>query len=373
MAPILAPKKIELGWKLDKIFQVEPSISDDDIKNVNDYMSSGSWITESKVTHKLENSIKSYLNRDYAVAVPNGTIAIYLSLLAAGVKEGMKVGVPNLTMIATINAVLWAKAEPVLIDVNEDLCLSYQQLVILKDELDCVIFVPLNGRTSEGEDIKAWCSDNEIILVEDSAHALGSNYQNSKCGSLGDLSILSFTPHKIITMGQGGMILTDNEEFYNYLISIKTFNRVKDKSDWHEGFGLNFKITDLQSSLGLSQFGKLELFISKKLETLKYYQQNITLSGVKIKGFEKHEVPWFFDIEFENETIKKDISKYLESKGIETRNSYPALSSQPYLKKYKKGDLAVSEEIYNKILWLPSGNNLNENQLEYICNTISNY
>ena len=140
MVPILALKKIELGQKLDKIFQVEPSISDDDIKNVNNYMSSGSWITESRVTRELENSIKSYLSRDYAVAVPNGTIAIYLSLLAAGVKEGMKVGIPNLTMIATINAVLWAKAEPVLIDVNEDLCLSYQQLVILKNYTVKLIF-----------------------------------------------------------------------------------------------------------------------------------------------------------------------------------------------------------------------------------------
>ena len=113
------PKKTELEYKLDKIFQVEPLISKDDIESVNNYMISGSWITENKVTKELEDKLSMYLDRKYAVAVPNGTIAIYLALLAAGVQKGMKVAVPNLTMIATINAVLWANAEPVLIDIRD--------------------------------------------------------------------------------------------------------------------------------------------------------------------------------------------------------------------------------------------------------------
>ena len=106
MDHILDQKKTELELKLDRIFQVEPLISQEDIKNVNTYISSGSWVTENNVTKELENDIKNYLGRDYAVAVPNGTIAIYLSLLSAGITDGMKVAVPNLTMIATINAVL---------------------------------------------------------------------------------------------------------------------------------------------------------------------------------------------------------------------------------------------------------------------------
>ena len=203
-----------------------------------------------------------YLDRKYAVAVPNGTIAIYLALLAAGVQKGMKVAVPNLTMIATINAVLWANAEPVLIDIDETLCMSYEKLMESESDIDCLIFVPLNGRTGQGELIKNYCVEKNIIFIEDSAHALGSSYKNNRCGSLGDLSILSFTPHKIITMGQGGMIFTDNEDYYNHIVSLKTFNRTKDKSDLHDGFGLNFKITDLQASLGLSQFMKLDNFVS---------------------------------------------------------------------------------------------------------------
>ena len=373
MVRILDQKKTELELKLDRIFQVEPLISEEDIKNVNTYISSGSWVTENNVTKELENDIKNYLGREYAVAVPNGTIAIYLSLLSAGITDGMKVAVPNLTMIATINAVLWANAEPIMIDVDESLCMSYEKLLEVDEKIDCVLFVPLNGRTGEGEQIQKWCIENEVIFIEDSAHALGSSYESKKCGSLGELSVLSFTPHKIITMGQGGMVFTDDEKLYNYLISIKTFNRSKDKSDWHEGFGLNFKITDLQASLGLSQFKKLDFFIEKKLKTLKYYQKNIQSDDIKVRPFKQNELPWFFDIELNSEDEKEEIKKYLDENGIETRDFYPALSSQKYLDMYKSDNLGFSENIYNKLLWLPSGNNLSEEQLSYICKTISNY
>ena len=373
MVRILDQKKTELELKLDRIFQVEPLISQEDIKNVNTYISSGSWVTENNVTKELENDIKNYLGREYAVAVPNGTIAIYLSLLSAGITDGMKVAVPNLTMIATINAVLWANAEPIMIDVDESLCMSYEKLLEVDEKIDCVLFVPLNGRTGEGEQIQKWCKENDVIFIEDSAHALGSSYESKKCGSLGELSILSFTPHKIVTMGQGGMVFTDDEKLYNYLISIKTFNRSKDKSDWHEGFGLNFKITDLQASLGLSQFKKLDFFIEKKLKTLKYYQKNIQSDDIKVRPFKQNELPWFFDIELNSEDEKEEIKKYLDENGIETRDFYPALSSQKYLDMYKSDNLEFSENIYNTLLWLPSGNNLSEEQLSYICKTISNY
>ena len=373
MVRILDLIKIEQELILDRIFQVQPSISEDDITAVNNYMSSGSWITEHQQTQNLEEQIKNYLDRNYAVAVPNGTIAIYLSLLAAGVKENMKVVVPNLTMIATINAVLWAKAEPIIVDVDENLCMSYEKLLALDEKFDCIIFVPLNGRTGDGEKIKKWCTENNILFIEDSAHALGSSYKSHKCGSLGDLSVISFTPHKIITMGQGGMIFTNDKKMYDYLISIKTFNRSKDKSDWHEGFGLNFKITDLQSSLGLSQFSRIEHFINKKLKILNFYKENIKSEKFKLKTFKQGEVPWFFDIEATSHDEREKLKHFLEENNIETRDSYPALSSQKYLKSYSSNELKVSEEICEKLLWLPSGSNLTDSQLSYICEKISNY
>ena len=112
-----------------KFNQVEPHIDKKDVESVSEYLNSGGWVTEHGLTKKFEEKIKNTVNRKFAVAVPNGTIAIYLSLLAAGIGKGKRVAIPNITMIATINAALWANASPVLVDVDETLCMSYDELV----------------------------------------------------------------------------------------------------------------------------------------------------------------------------------------------------------------------------------------------------
>ena len=352
------------------INQVEPNISSEDMESVSQYIQSGSWITEHKLTKDLEDKVASYVDRKYAVAVPNGTIAIYLALIASGIREGHKVAVPNITMIATINAIIWAGAEPVIVDVDNTLCMSLDSLKKVH-EVNAVIFVPLNGRVGSGLEIQKYCKDKDIILIEDSAHALGSSYLNQKCGSLGSLSIFSFTPHKIITMGQGGMVLSDDEILYQKLIDIKTFNREKDKSDVHRGFGLNFKITDLQSSLGLSQLSKLEEFIKLKKDLHRQYSNNI--NDKYLKSFNEYETPWFIDLYCNSQNQREELHLYLKQKNIETRFSYPSLSSQSYLQNIEKTDLTFSEEISNNILWLPSSTNLSREDAEYVSSAVNNF
>ncbi len=237
--------------------------------------------------------------------------------------------------------------------------------------MHAVIFVPLNGRTGSGIEIQDYCKKNNIILIEDSAHALGSSYINQKCGSLGNLSILSFTPHKIITMGQGGMVLLDDDEVYQNLIDLKTFNREKDKSDVHKGFGLNFKITDLQASLGISQFNRLEEFIDKKKKLHNEYSKFI--DGKYLKHFEDIETPWFIDFYCDDQKQREELKLYLSSKNIETRYSYPALSSQSYLQEINKTNLSYSEEISDNILWLPSSTSLTNEEIKYVSDEVNNF
>ena len=352
------------------INQVEPNISHEDIQNVTEYMKSGSWITEHNITKKLEDNVAKYVNRKYSVAVPNGTIAIYLALIASGIKQGHRVVVPNITMIATINAITWAGAEPVIVDIDSSLCMSKESLQKVSD-IDAVIFVPLNGRTGKGLEIQNYCKKNNIILIEDSAHALGSSYTNQKCGSLGNISILSFTPHKIITMGQGGMVLLDDDDVYQNLIDLKTFNREKDKSDIHKGFGLNFKITDLQASLGLSQFNKLQEFIDIKNKLYDEYSKYIDKKY--LKDFEDSETPWFIDLYCDTQKQREELSLYLSSKNIETRYSYPSLSSQSYLREINKTKLSFSDEISGNILWLPSSTNLTDEEIKYVSMEVNSF
>tara|TARA_B100000035_G_scaffold151810_1_gene129342 strand:- start:4583 stop:5656 length:1074 start_codon:yes stop_codon:yes gene_type:complete len=354
------------------IFQVEPQVTKNDIKAVSEYMNSGGWLTEHKLTNEFENKISNYLGRKYAIAVPNGTIAIYLALMSLGIKKGDRVAVPNITMIATINAILWIGAEPVLVDVDEDLCMSINHFKKIKN-LKAAIFVPLNGRIGNGELIEKWCKKNQIKLIEDSAHSLGTKYKNFNAGNLGDLSILSFTPHKIITTGQGGMILTNNQKLAKNITKLKSFNRRAGKSDWHDGFGLNFKFTDLQAALGLSQLARLEENIKTKRKIYQYYKKHIDNDFFTIKEFEENEVPWFLDVLTKNFNVRNKLHEYLIKNNIETRFSYPALSKQKFLKEYKNKNLDFSESTHNKILWLPSSLGLKTNELKIICDKLNKF
>ena len=370
MVLTLDQKRIEKELSQKKINQVEPSISSNDIKNVNKYLASGGWVTEHEVSREFEKRVSSYVDRKFGIVVPNGTIALYLALLGLGVGPGKKVAVPNITMIATINAILWTGAKPVIVDVDDNLCLSLEKLKTIKN-LHTVIFVPLNGREGNGKKIESWCRSEKIYLVEDSAHALGSSYSHKKCGSLGDISTLSFTPHKIITTGQGGMILLDKLKYKKIIDDLKLFNRRKDKSDWHKGFGLNFKYTDLQASLGISQFERLNNFIKIKKNIAKIYLNNIKNTNIEVYDFKDSEVPWFFDIKVKTNKYKRITIENLKSNNIEIRESYPALSKQNYLKNVEKTDLSNSEKISDKIIWLPSSTNLTNEDVYYICETIN--
>jgi perosamine synthetase len=356
-----------------KINQFEPKISKKDKQAVNKYLNSGGWLTENKLSKDLEQKVASYVKRKYAVAVPNGTQAIYLSLLSADIKKGSVVAVPNLTMIATINAIIWAGATPYIVDTDEKLCMDIEKLKKIKN-LDAVIYVPLNGRTTNGINIETWCRKNGIKVIEDSAHALGSRYENNKmCGSLGDLSVFSFTPHKIITMGQGGMVLTDNKKMYEKLFNLKTFNRMKNKSDWHDGFGLNFKITDLQASIGLSQFEQLNSFISIKKKNYLKLKEMINNPQVKVNQFEDYETPWFYDVKFKTKSKRNRFVSYMSENNIETRLHYPCLSQQKYLKDIKSTNTQYSEVESEKLVWLPSSTNLKDSDIKLIVKSINNF
>lgn len=352
------------------INQIEPVITKEDIESVNSYLESGGWLTEHSITKKLEENIASYIDRRYAVAVPNGTIAIYLALKANGIGQGNRVAVPNITMVATINAVVWAGATPVLVDVDHSLCMSYKHLLELRN-IDAVIFVPLNGRSGDGEKIENWCNENKKILIEDSAHALGSSYNNKKTGSLGSTSILSFTPHKIITSGQGGLVLTDDENLFDFMYDYKSFNRERDMSDWHKGFGLNFKFTDLQSSLLLSQFGRIDTLIQSKRDLFTYYKKNIDEYESRLIEFQEYETPWFIDFILTKNENQDTYQTLLSQKGIQTRKGYPPLSKQKIFENVERTNLSYSEEIAERIIWLPSSLNLSQQDVEFIANSLS--
>lgn len=357
---------------MDFIHQVEPYITENEIKAVTGYLKSGGWLTEFKETQEFGKTIGDFVGMKHSVVVTSGTVALYLALLALGIGKGDKVIVPNYTMIATINAVKWAGAEPLLVDVCPDnLCMDIEDIK-LDPACKALIYVSINGRSGDVSEVKNYCSDNKLFLIEDACQSLGSKYDNRYLGTFGDVGVYSFTPHKIITTGQGGAVVTDEDGIHSKIKKLKDFHRTAPATDWHDGIGFNFKFTDLQAVVGIEQMKMIEFRIRRKKEIFSRYLKR--LESVREIGFLptnfKDTTPWFVDIFLSSREVRDNFATYLKEQGVGSRPFYPPISHQEIYSDTSR-KYPVSESAAYKGLWLPSSIGLTDEKIDYICEKIA--
>jgi len=355
------------------IHQIEPFITEGDIKAISEYLRSGRWLTEFEKTREFEQMIADFLGVKYAVVVTSGTVALYLSVLALDIGPGDSVVVPDYTMIASPNAVKWAGAEVILCDVDRNtLCVDLNK-VTLEKNTKALMYVPINGRSGNMDEVINFCKDNNLFFIEDACQAFGSRWGNKFLGTFGDAGAVSFTPHKIITTGQGGAVITNNEGFYQRVKKMKDFCRVKPGVDIHTGIGYNFKFTDLQSALGIEQLKIIDFRIQKKKALYKAYMDQLKSTGfIEFLPIDLEQtVPWFIDVILRDINREKFLS-YLKGKNIGSRQFYPPIHSQePY--KNCKGSFDVTSDIAPRGVWLPSSIGLSNEDIERVTEVIRKF
>lgn len=357
------------------ILQSEPWFDDAEANAVFAYMKSGGWLMEFKKTEELERRIAEYVGADYCVMTVNGTVSLWLALRSLGIAHGDEVLVPNITMIASPNAVALAGATPVLVDVEAStLCMDVekaQSLVTKKTK--AVLYVPLNGRSGDMADVVVFCKEHNLFLIEDAAQALGSRWNNKHFGIFGDVGSFSFSVPKIITTGQGGALVTNNEELYKKIRRLKDFGREQGGTDIHDDWGWNFKFTDLQAVIGIEQMKKLPWRVSRKMEIYKRYGaalQNISQISC-IPTDCTWTTPWFIDVYVDDPNA---LQKHLKEHGIGTRRVYPTVHTQKiYREAYVGKQFPVSEYFATRGLWLPSSSKLTDEEIDYVVETIKKY
>jgi|TARA_B110000459_G_C16532764_1_gene458029 perosamine synthetase len=354
---------------MKRINQIEPSITLRDKSAISKYLNSNGWITENKVSKKFEIKFSKLVKSKYSIVYPNGTLTIVSILLALGIKKNDEVIVPNYTMVATVNAVILTGAKPILCDISdENLCLDPNKLASkINKNTKAVIYVTLNGRSGFIKQIQKICKKKKLHLIEDSAHSIGSYLNKKHHGTFGIASSFSLSMPKLITTGQGGFVVTNNKTLANRVNEIKNFGRRGDGNDIYFSIGYNFKFTDLQSSLGISQLQNIQQRIKKKRQIFHYYYKNLKeINEIKMFDFQKNETPWFVDIYLKN---PKKLQEYLKKFNIISRLVYPPLNS---LKIFKvKGGFKNSTYYCNRGLWLPSSINLKEKDIKFIVNKIN--
>lgn len=351
---------------------MEPWFGKEEKKAICDYMDEGGWMTEFKRTQMFEEMIAKYTGAKHCIIVNNGTISLTLAALACGIKAGDEVIIPNYTMIASPNSIIMFGAKPVFVDVErETLILDFEATKkAITKKTKAIILVSSNGRyPSVGIDkFKSLAKKYNLSLIEDSAQSLGSFYPNGKhIGTEGIVGSFSFSAPKVVSTGQGGALVTNDDNVAFKLRRLKDFGRAKGGTDFHDTIGYNFKFTELQACIGIEQMKKLQWRVDRKKEILRLYKK--LLKNIKqVLFFDqdlKHTTPWFIDVLVED---KEKLQVYLKENNIGTRIMYPPINKQMAYR--YPGNFKVSNLVGEKGLWLPSASQLTDNEIKYISTKI---
>lgn len=352
----------------------EPYIGDEELKNVIEAVKSG-WISsKGKFIEEFEREFAKYCGVKYGVATANGTVALHLALKALGIGKGDEVIVPALTFVATANAVTYCNAKPVFVDSHPEYwCINPEKIEEkITPKTKAIIPVHLYGHPCDMDRIMEIARNYNLYVIEDAAEAHGAEYKSRKIGSFGDISCFSFYGNKMITTGEGGMCLTNNEELAERMRNLRDHAMSKNRRYWHETVGFNYRMTNLQAAVGVAQLKKLDELIKKKRQIAKWYAE-------ELKELEEKElvklhpemdwakcVYWMYSILIENKAkiSRNELMKKLEDMGIETRPFFVPMHLLPM---YNSGErLPIAEDLAKRGLNLPSGVSLKLNQIKQI-------
>ncbi len=330
----------------------------------------GDWITQGPKVDEFEKKVADYCGARFAVAVANGTAALHAACAVAGLSAGDEAVVTPITFAATANAVVYCGARPVFADIRAD-TLNIDPLEILKritPQTKAILPVDFAGHPADLDAVLTIAREKTLTVIEDACHALGAEYRGRRIGSIADMSVFSFHPVKHITTGEGGMILTNNKVFYEKLRIFRHHGIIKgspDKGSWHYEIsrpGYNFRITDFQCALGISQLKKLDWFIQRRREIVSGYNEAFSGSKEIITPFEEKHVKsayHIYIIQLRLDKLKagrKEVLEALKAENIGAIAHYMPLHLHPYYREqfgYQEGDYPRAETYYNRAITLP--------------------
>jgi perosamine synthetase len=322
-----------------------PKINKSAVNNINRIINN-SYVNEGPFGKKFENKISKICDRKYCAITSSGSTALVTALLAVGVKKNDKIFLPGFSFIATANAVKIIEAKPIWIDVDiNNMCISHVDLLkkikSTKKIPKYLISVEVNGYAPDYKKIKSICKKYNIILITDSAESFGSSYYSRKLGGIGLVSILSFSPNKVITTGQGGAVLTNSKKIYKKILAIKfqgNDKRGDGGSDRYYMKGLNFKLSDINSIIGLTQLNEIKKRLSNTKKNYLIYKKLIENKDVFFPNIQPGGKRLWVDCIARN---RKNFIKFLKSKNVAFRkfwlpmNEQKSMSSKTVLKNTK--------------------------------------
>ena len=360
------------------------SIDEDDINSVVEVLKSDFLTTGPKIK-EFEDELCKYTNAKYCVAVANGTAALHLASLVLLNKGDKVITTPN-SFVATSNSILYVEAKPIFVDIKEDgnIDLDLCEEELKKDSsIKAIYVVNFSGNIVNQKKLKYLKESYNIKILEDCAHSLGASFGNIKAGSCenSDCSILSFHPVKHITTGEGGAVTTNSKEIYEKLLELRAhgIKRLPDFAPWYyemHSLGFNYRITDMQAALGISQLKKLDSFVKRRKEIALRYDEAFFNSIVKpLYSFNQNSSYHLFvvKVDFSKLNISKiELFNKMREKNIGLQLHYIPINKQPYYKSlgYGNEDTPIMNIYYDECFSLPMYSSLSNEEQEYVIKTL---
>lgn len=358
----------------------EPLLGGKELEYVTDCLKTN-WISsKGKYIGEFEQKFADYCGCKYGISTTNGTTALHLALASLEIGPGDEVIVPTFTMIATVFAIVYTGATPVLVDAepetwNIDTTKIEERMT---PRTKAIMPVHIYGHPCDMDPIMEIAERHNLYVIEDAAEAHGAEYKGRKTGGIGHVNCFSFYANKIITTGEGGMVVTNDEKIAEKARRLKDLAHSSGKRFLHTDIAFNYRMTNIQAAIGLAQFEEIDKFVEMRRAHAHLYNSLLKdIEGIRLppeKEWAKN-IYWMYSILIEDEfdMSRDELMEKLMEKGIETRTFFIPVHQQPAFQKmnlFQGESYPVAEELSRKGLYLPSGSGLTTEQIEYICRTI---
>lgn len=362
-----------------KIPMSSPDITQAEIDAVNAVLHTPSLSIGPRIK-EFESALAAFIGTRYAIGVNSGTSGLHLAILAAGVEAGDEVITPSFSFIASANCVLYERAKPVFVDIDPRTGNIDPALIERAITPRTKVIMPVHafGQPADMDPILEIAHKHHLVVIEDACEAIGAEYKGRRAGTLGAAAVYAFYPNKQMTTGEGGMIVTDSEEWANLFRSLR--NQGRDVFDaWlnHTRLGYNYRLDEMSAALGLAQIQRIEELLAKREQVAAWYNGRID----PIEGVQKPYVAaattrmsWFvYVIRCEQGVDRNRLMKYLEGQGVPSRPYFTPIHLQPFYQQqfgWKRGDLPHTEKAGDTFLALPFSGVMTEEQVDYVCHQL---